>query len=249
MSKFRIILLACVVFLTISMNFLSNAIPFNDLTTQVISDRYFSYVTPAGFTFAIWGLIYLGLVGYLVYHIRHASRLLPSLNKAYLWFIQANLMNVLWLFLWHYELLGWSVLAMLIILFSLIKVYKSLSIGKISVSRERLLLVHVPISLYLGWISVATIANIASALVQVQWQALGISGVTWAGILICVAGSLGAWMILRRRDYVFGLVIIWALAGIAANFVNMSVLVFGAALAMVIALIIVGVYRVVTSFK
>jgi len=150
--------------IALSVNGLANALPLNGKNTGVISDQFRVYFVPAGYVFAIWGVIYIGWIAFAVYQALPAQRNNPRLARIG-WLFAANCVaNAAWLFTWHYELLPLSVVAMLALLLSLIGIYIRLNIGRARVTTIEKWCVDVPFSIYLGWISVATIANITDLL-------------------------------------------------------------------------------------
>lgn len=202
--------------LVIVVNALANRIPIGGRTTGEIADMYPNLFTPAGFTFAIWGIIYLGLALFALYQ----AGLLPGVNNGrgvvrdIGWlFILSSLANVSWLLAWHYDMILLSVVFMLLLLVTLIGIYQRVR-NRDMVSGLEKWFVRVPFSLYLGWISVATIANITVALVSVNWNGFGISPQIWTVIVILVADLLALSFLARRSDVWYGLVVAWALFGI-----------------------------------
>jgi hypothetical protein len=198
----------------IVMNVLANALPLNGIGTGTISDTFKVFFVPAGYVFAIWGLIYLGLLAYGIYQALPAQRENPRLRRAAVPFIAGSVANIVWLFFWHYGQLALSVVAMLTLLASLILVYLMLGVNQVKVSTGERWLVHLPFSIYLGWISVATIANITNLLWKVGWNGFGLAPEIWAAIMLAVAVVLAFMMALRRRDVAYLLVLAWAFAGI-----------------------------------
>lgn len=198
-------------------NFLANALPINNRSTGVISDAYPNLFAPAGLTFSIWGLIYLLLAGYVLYQFglfgntseKEKKGLLEKIN---FYFILSSLANVAWIFAWHYDFIGLSVLIMVILLISLIKIADIINREKFNLKEN--IFVHLPFSIYFGWITVATIANITVFLVSINWNGFGMSDQVWtifallAGLLI---GSLRMW---KDRNIFYGLVLVWAYGGI-----------------------------------
>ncbi|MBL8015235.1 MAG: tryptophan-rich sensory protein [Candidatus Doudnabacteria bacterium] len=214
--------------ITVFLNVLVNLIPLNAITTAEVSDKYFTYFTPAGLTFAIWGVIYLGLLAYAVYHLRNPREVDSWLGKAFWWYLLASAANILWLVSWHYEQLGLSVLCIAVLLVSLIMIYLKLEVSVYKASAKTRWMVHIPISIYLGWVSVATIAAISAALTQVSWTGFGVGPEVWSGIMIGVATALALKVLYFLTDYAFVLVVVWAVLGIGANFYTSAPLVLGA---------------------
>jgi benzodiazapine receptor len=202
---------------TIAVNGLANALPLNNLTTGEISDRFQVYFVPAGYVFSIWGLIYLALVAYAIYQALPGQRENPRLQSTGELFTLSCVANVAWLFLWHYEMFPLTLVAMLALLLLLIAIYLRLGIGRVQVSTAEKWLVHVPFSIYLGWVTVATIANVTSVLDYAGWNGWGISPQAWAAIMLVVASSITSLMLRTRRDIAYTLVIIWAFVGIAVK--------------------------------
>jgi hypothetical protein len=125
--------------------------------------------------------------------------------------------NISWLLLWHYEQVLLSVVPMFVLLGSLIMIYIRLDIGRWERSREDRLLISLPFSVYLGWITVAPIANVTAALVKLNWDGLGLGEATWTVLMIGVAVLLTAIVIYTKADIGYSLVIAWALGGIYAK--------------------------------
>ena len=202
----------------ILVNSLANILPINNRLTGEISDSIPNLFAPVGITFSIWGVIYFLLVLFAIFQIRDIFKKekldMPYLNKIGIWFIISSLANILWIFLWHYEQIIFSLLAMLLLFLSLIIIYLKLDIGKIKVSIKEKLFIQLPFSVYLGWITVATIANVTAVLVEIGWDGFGISEQTWTILLILITVILTGIILLKRRDYAYCAVIIWALIGI-----------------------------------
>jgi benzodiazapine receptor len=203
--------------ITIAVNVMSNAIPFNGLTAPEIADRFEVYFVPAGYVFSIWSVIYLGLIAYAVFQLLPAQRENPSLRQTGWWFILSSAANSIWLFLWHYGYFALSVVAMLTLLISLIAIYQRLGIGGQDVPAGERWLVHLPFRLYLGWVTVATIANITAFLDFINWNGFGISPEIWMFIMLVVATVLAGLMAYYRQDIAYLLVLIWAFIGIGVE--------------------------------
>ena len=200
--------------LVLAVNWLANTLPLNGQTTGQVSDDIPSLFTPAGYVFSIWGVIYLGLIAFVVYQSLPAQREAAFVRRIGFWFFASCLFNAGWIFLWHYERFAWTQVAMLCLLVSLLVIYERLKIGRTRVAPAVRWLVHLPFSLYLAWISVATIANTAVLLTVVGWNGWGLSPVVWTVAVILVGGGLGLAMIWRRNEVAYPLVIVWAFAGI-----------------------------------
>jgi len=219
MNKRQIITIL-VTLLTIALNGLANTLPFNGQGTGEISDRFSILFVPDGYVFSIWGLIYIGLIMFTVFQALNSQRdnsLIEAITPAY-WI--ANIANVVWLFLWHWEYFPLTLLAMLTILGSLIALYLQFGKTKSPLTSSEAWLVKVPFSIYLGWISVATIANFSQVLFFAGWNGFGLSSVIWTVIMISVATLLGILMLLREKDYAYAGVLVWAFIGIASKQAN-----------------------------
>ncbi|UCD98094.1 MAG: tryptophan-rich sensory protein [Chloroflexota bacterium] len=212
---FRQILVAIFALGTIIFNIIANTLPLNGLNTGEISDRFKIFFVPAGYVFSIWGLIYIGMIAYAVYQVLPAQRDNTRLASIAYLFILSCLANVAWLFMWHYEIFEYTLLAMLVLLGSLIAIYIRLDIGRTEVSSGEKWAVHIPFSLYLGWITVATIANTTQLLYYLGWSGWGISAEIWTVIMIAAGVIISALMSFTRADIVYSLVLVWAYIGIA----------------------------------
>jgi benzodiazapine receptor len=205
------------VILALTINILANALPLNGQNTGEISDRFQVFFVPAGYVFAIWGVIYIGWIAFAVYQMLPAQKESPRLRKLGYLFALSGLLNAVWLFCWHYNQFGMSVLVMLGLLGLLIASYLRLDVGRTPVGTAEKWCVDVPFSIYLGWISVATIANVTDLLYYVNWNGFGIAPEIWAVIMLLVASLVGVLMALTRRDAAYLFVLVWSFAGIAVK--------------------------------
>lgn len=203
--------------LTITVNGLANTLPINNKLTGEISDSFNALFTPAGYVFAIWGVIYLVLTVFAVYQILPGQKDNKRIDRIGPWFIIANLANAAWIFAWHYLQFALSLAIMLVLLVSLLVIYTRLEIGIKSVSPKERWLVDVPFGIYLGWISVATIANVSSVLIDLGWNGFGIFAEIWTVAMIVIAVVLGIMMTWRRQEIAYPLVLVWAIYGINQN--------------------------------
>ena len=202
---------------TISVNGLANALPINGQNTGEISDRFEVYFVPAGYVFSIWGLIYLGLIAFAIFQALPSQRDNPRLRAAGWWVSLGGLANIAWIFLWHYEQFPLTLVAMLVLLATLIVTYLHLEIGRSAVSAAERWAVRLPFSIYLGWITVATVANVTSVLDFLQWDGFGIAPEIWMAIVLAAVLVIAALMNFTRRDVAYAAVILWALAGISVK--------------------------------
>jgi hypothetical protein len=229
----------------LTVNVLANALPLNGQNTGEISDRFQVYFVPAGYVFAIWGVIYLGWIAFVVYQFLPAQRESPRLRNLGYLFALSCVFNAAWLFCWHYNQFGLSVLVMFTLLGLLIASYLKLNIGRTNTTRAEKWCVDIPFSIYLGWISVATIANVTDWLYFINWNGFGIGPQTWAMIMLGVASLLGVLMAVTRRDSAYLLVLVWSFAGIAVKQSAEPLVAYSAWVAALVALglAILGIFR------
>jgi len=201
--------------LTLAVNFMANALPLNGVMTGEISDRFPILFVPAGYVFSIWGLIYLALVAFTIYSVTPKGRADERIDGIAGLFVAANLFNAIWIFLWHYQQFPLTLVAMAGLLVSLLAIYLKLRIGLEKRSVMDRLLVEVPFSIYLGWITVATVANVSQVLYDsLGWQGSPLSEPIWAVVMLAVAALLGGLMIFLRKEVAYPLVLVWAFVGI-----------------------------------
>ena len=218
----------------IAMNVLANALPINGRTTGGVSDSYQNLFAPAGLTFAIWGVIYLLLGAHVLYQLGlfhdaevddvapfagsasassgNAPTRAALLQRVGVLFSLSSLANVAWILSWHYDLILMSTLLLATMLVLLILITRTILGARLS-PRDRLF-VRLPFSVYFGWITVATIANVTVWLVSIGWDGFGIAESTWAVAIVSVGAVIGTAVILRDRDIAYGLVLVWAYLGI-----------------------------------
>jgi len=205
------------VIIALTVNILASALPLNGQNTGEISDRFQVYFVPAGYVFSIWGIIYIGWIAFTIFQFRASQKESPRLRRLGYLFALSGIANAAWLFTWHYNYFGLGVLVMLSLLGLLIASYLSLNVNKESVSRAERWSVDIPFSIYLGWITVASVANITDWLYLVDWNGFGIAPQTWAVIMIVVASIVGLLMTLTRKDAAYVFVLVWSFIGIAVK--------------------------------
>jgi hypothetical protein len=203
--------------LALTVNILANALPLNGQNTGEISDRFDVLFVPAGYVFSIWGVIYIGWIAFLVFQFLPAQRDNSRLERLGYWFALSGVFNAAWLFCWHYNLFGLSVAVMLALLGSLIMSYLRLDVGRSAIGAVERWCVDIPFSVYLGWVSVATVANFTSWLYDINWNGFGLDPQVWAVIMLAVASLLGLLMAFTRRDAGYLFVFVWAFAGIGVK--------------------------------
>jgi len=199
-------------------NALAVTLPINNKTTEQLSDQYPNLFVPAGLTFSIWGVIYILLAIFVIYGLiiafRKDTQKLSFIENIGILFFISCLANIGWIFAWHYEILPLSLVLMLLLLGSLITIYLRLRIGKSDSTRIVKYLVHLPFSIYLGWITIATIANVTALLVDVNWNTFGLGEQFWAVAVIIVGIAIALSILFTRKDIFYCLVVDWALLGI-----------------------------------
>lgn len=222
-------LLKCLVVLTfiamVTVNALANILPINGVTTGAVSDSYPNLFTPAGFTFSIWGLIYVLLALHALYQLglfrdqkRKANDVL--LRKTGIVFSATSLVNIAWIFLWHYRLIPLSMVLMAVLLICLI--YIMFVIDEQNLSLREKVLIGLPFSVYFGWIMVATIANANVLLVSIGWDGFGLAEPTWTIIVLVLGVLIGGAATIRFKDFASGLVLVWAYTGILIRHITAS---------------------------
>jgi len=199
-------------------NALAILLPLGGRSTGQISENYANLFAPAGYAFSIWGLIYALLGIYAIYQSqKKENNLTEKINKV---FIMNALLNALWIFAWHYDVIWLSVIIMLGLLLTLIKIADILRSNQLT--KKEKWLVKLPFSVYFGWITVATIANITVFLVYLGWDRFGIPESFWTVIVLLVGMIIGSWRTLKDRAIPYGLVLIWAYGAILYKHLSVS---------------------------
>ncbi len=202
----------------IIVNFLANYIPINNITPGEVSDMYPNLFAPAGFTFSIWGIIYLLLGAYTLYYLglfRKGKAKSKLLDKISIYFIITSVANFFWIFAWHYQIIWLSLLLIIAMLYFLIKIASLLAKEKLS--PKEYFFIALPFSIYFGWITVATIANVTVFLVSINWGGFGISSQVWTILVLLIGAAIGIWRMLKDHSIAYGLVFVWAYIGIWAK--------------------------------
>ncbi len=190
----------------ITVNALANILPIGGIGTGEVSDSYTNLFAPAGITFSIWGVIYILLALHTIYQFKKGNESIQII------FSISSVVNIVWLVSWHYHMIGLSLLLMLILLVCLIRINDLIDLK--SMDRQSFWALAVPFSVYLGWITVATIANVTVFFVSIGWSGWGISEPTWTAIVLVVGIFIALSWAFRRRDAVYLLTLIWAYIGI-----------------------------------
>ncbi len=203
---------------TIAVNILAGIGFINNIKTGDVIDalKVNNLFTPSGITFAIWGIIYALIIVFLVYQLKGVRKgdVPETVTKIGGYFMLSCAANIAWIFIWQYKYINWTLLPMVILLLSLIEIYTRLGIGKTTAPRREWVGARLLFSVYLGWITVATIANVTAYLVAIGWDGFGISEATWFGTILAVATIVALLVIWIRRDLPYTLVFVWAYIGI-----------------------------------
>ena len=251
-KTFQIINVIAILF-TIAMNALSNILSFGGVNTGEAADRFFSYFTPAGYVFSIWSIIYILLIVFIAYQVRSNQVNEEYIGKIGYMYLISGFFNVTWLIAFHFAvdttvLLLLTEPLMLGILVSLLYIYVKLGIGVSEVPRNLKLAVHLPVSVYVGWISVATIANTASVLNEFLTIPLD-TQYLWTALVLVVALLLALIMLVMRRDIAYSLVVVWAAIGIYAKWTTLEVIPLIYWTALIVAIVILVAIVVVPLVK
>lgn len=200
--------------ITLVVNYLSNALPINGINTGDISDKYKNEFAPAGITFSIWAVIYTLIIGIIIWQFIKATELKNKAIKQFSPYFIANcLLNATWLFAWHYEQFAVSIILMLGILYTLIQLNRIES-KELPTNLPQKWLLQSAFGIYLGWICIATIANITTFLVSINFNKLGLTDTFWTGGVIGIGSITAAMLVVRYKNIYIGLAVIWALIGI-----------------------------------
>jgi len=205
------------VILIIAVSYISQTGIINGNTMGSLSAEYYNLFTPAGYAFAIWGIIFLwllGFSGYQLFQAFSAKNDLKFLRNSGYWFLIANLANAGWVIAWLNEFTGLSVLLMFLIMFSLIKVILNTNMERWDAPLKIIAFSWWPICLYSGWIAVASIANVSAYLSKIGWTAPFFGEEIWTVIIIAVAVFINIAIIWRRNMREFAAVGVWALIAI-----------------------------------
>lgn len=231
--------------ITLVINYLSQTTVFNGITTADVANRFTeSLYFPANRAFSIWGVIYSFLIAFIIYQALPAQRNNAQINKVGWLFAASCVMNATWVLAFQYFLFPLSMVFMLMLLGILLTIYIRLGVGVATVSRRDKWLVHIPFSIYLGWITAATIANATYVLTDLGWDGFGINKEIWALIMLIVTGIVAAPIVLLRRDIAYGLVIVWAVGWIAGRYAGTEY-----QITTVTSIIVAGVIAVLVIYK
>lgn len=214
-------------------NFLAATGRINETDTGAISDRYPTQLTPAGYAFTIWSLIYLGLAAFAVYQVLPSNRDRGPLGRIRFLFLISCAANVGWLVSWHYDLIPLSLVFMLALLVSLLLISDASS--KLSDTRD-VLFVSAPFNLYFGWVTVAAIVNASIALVATGTEPMERTGSLLGAALILAAAAIGTFVRFRLNAFLYPIAIAWGVTAIAIKQSGNTPIVAAAAVAVIVLL-------------
>ncbi len=216
MKSEHIKILVLITFISmVLVNSLANILPINGMTTGDISNMYGNLFAPAGITFVIWGIIYLLLGAYVLYQFNLFGKGKlneKTIDKISIYFILTSIVNLLWIFAWHYNFIFISMILIVTLLFLLIKIADI--INKQEFTTVEKISVYAPFTIYFGWVTIATIANIVTFLVSINWNGFNISPVIWTIIVLLVGTIIGLLRMFKDKNPLYGLVFVWAYLGI-----------------------------------
>lgn len=232
----------------VTINILANILPINGVTTGQVSDSYRNLFAPAGFTFAIWGLIYLLLAGHILYQlgffrVQKSYYNTGLLDKVGIYFSISSIANTLWIFAWHYHFITLSMLLILAMLTCLVLIVNE--IKKEVLSFREYLFIGLPFSVYFGWLTVANIANLVVLLVSWGLSNVGTGQPVWTVIFIAAGLVISLIMTIKNKDLAYGMVIIWAYAGILAKHTSASG--FGGQYPLIIAAVVISLVLLLSA--
>lgn len=235
---------------TVIINYAATGFELGGYNTGELSDLIPNLFVPIGLTFSIWAVIYFFLIAFSLYQARDLFKSekieMEFLNKIGYYFLLSNIANSVWIFFWHFRLVLLSFVVMIIILFSLLMIYLKLGIGKSELKDAKKIWVHTPFSIYLGWITVATIANATALLVTLGIPSFGLLPEILTIVVITVAVLITFGMLLIRKDWIYSLIVLWATLGIFLKQYPSNLTI---AITALIAIIAVGLGIIYTGFK
>ncbi|MEI7942406.1 MAG: tryptophan-rich sensory protein [Candidatus Riflemargulisbacteria bacterium] len=236
-------------FFMFMLNALANILPINGYYTGQLSDMYPNLFVPAGITFSIWGLIYIALILFIggMYKLKGVDD--AKYFKLSLLFIVSNLLNGYWILAWHYKFVFLSLIIMLALLATLIQIFLVVKSIKVKTTSLAVKFISSATSLYLGWISVATVANFSAFLVHVGWNRFGFSEVSWTIAIIVVVLLLTIVMLIKEKDIVFSLVVLWAYLGIVIKRLAVTPIYYEIVMVTEVAMVIIVIFVVLMFFE
>ena len=213
--NYKIYISVILFLLVVYTNYLANALPIGGVTTGEVSDLLDNLFTPTGFTFSIWGIIYSALLVFLISIFWTPNNLKPFIIKILFLFNINCLLNISWIFVWHYNEFHLSLIIMLCLLYTLILISRIINQHYKDFKSSYLYnITSFSFNIYFGWITVATVANFTGLLVSYEWGGFGISHEVWTSIIILVAIAIASFTFIKNKAIWYLLPIIWAFYGI-----------------------------------
>lgn len=203
---------------TIAINYISNIGVLNGETMGSVSAKYQTLFTPAGYAFSIWGLIYIGLMGFVIYYGPFTKSSIAKqkvISDIGWWFVISCLGNSLWVVAWLYDYTFLSLVLMVTIFVSLLRIVQLIKPSLRAPNLKTTMFLRLPFHIYAGWISVALIANASVLLKKIQWNGFGILETAWTVVMIIIAMLVHLYMLWKQKMPAFALVAVWALLAIA----------------------------------
>ena len=224
----------------LAVNALANILPINGMNTGEVSALYPSLFTPAGLTFSVWSIIYLLLIAFVIVQWRVYN--MSWFNELSIWFQVSCVANMSWIMAWHYLYVYASVIIMLMLLYTLIKIFMLLQ--KQTFNNVELTFVKLPFTIYFSWICVATIANISALLISLSWHGAPFSEEIWTLIMLTIASILSIYISIKFNAFGYPLITMWAFYGIYLRWNNSEHNVIAiVAISFVVILALVFIYR------
>jgi len=211
----------CIAFVAmIALNAVAILLPLNGRTTRELSDKYLTDLTPAAYTFSVWNVIYLLLLGFVlrvVWMRKESANFYALVDKIINWFILSCVLNGAWIIAWHFEQTGMSVCIMLGLLFVLLKIYTTIQTARLQDNKLNNFTLYFPFSVYLAWICAAAITNFAAFLVSIHWKQPTFGNIDWAAMMLMIVLVVTLVFLFTFKDKLFAATILWALAGIGVQ--------------------------------
>ena len=226
----KIVQVLSILFLAVTLyiNYLSSNQSINGVTIKDVSDANINLFTPAPVTFIVWAFIYLGLIMYAIWQVRtvfsdkYQITIRIVVERIGILFLLTCVFNSAWIFAWHYEKLFISTILIIALLMTLIEINRRISFELPDTPQYKLFL-KVPFGMYLGWISIATISNVAAYLTKVSWQGWGLDPRFWQMFMVVLGTAIACWSVIKLNNIAYGIVVIWGLGGILMVRINDTV--------------------------
>jgi len=241
----RQIIIVIATLVTIALNIFSGLI--TGKSVAAISNRFPVPVTPAGWAFSVWGIIYTGLIAFAIYQALPSQSTNPRLQRIGYWYVLSCAANVAWLFLWVNEQITLSLVAMVVLLLSLITLYLRADMNRTNITRVERWCVNIPFGIYMGWITVATIVNVTVVLFNLGWTGSGISPETWTMLLLVIGTVITLSVGITRVDIAYIATVVWAYSAILVKNIPMPMISITAGV--MIAILLLAIVLIVVRRK